>query len=153
MTENQDMRVIEVNGHKFEVDLRTAKKIDTYRVGDKVKVLVKEYSDHKVYAGWIVGIDAFKALPTIVIAYIPHVWSGDGEIKFAHLNAKSEGVEIVPMCEDDVAPNREQVCAMFDRAIAKKRNEMTEIESKKEYFLRRFGAVAMTVEMPAPTNA
>lgn len=35
-------RIIEIDGVKIEVDLRTAKRIDTYRVGDNVKILNKD---------------------------------------------------------------------------------------------------------------
>jgi hypothetical protein len=36
MEENK--RIVEIDGVKIEVDLRSAKRIDTFRVGDNVKV-------------------------------------------------------------------------------------------------------------------
>ena len=41
----EEKRIIEVNGIKMEVDLRNAKRIDQFKVGDSVKVLVKSYSE------------------------------------------------------------------------------------------------------------
>ena len=38
--ENENKRIIEVNGVKMEIDLRQAKVIDNYKVGDYVKVKV-----------------------------------------------------------------------------------------------------------------
>lgn len=38
-------KIVEINGIKMEVDMRHAKTIDTYKIGDRVKVLVKQYSD------------------------------------------------------------------------------------------------------------
>ena len=67
---NENKTVIEVNGVKLEVDLRQAVRIDTLGVGDRVKVMVKIYSDYKVYAGVVVGFEPFKELPTIIIAYL-----------------------------------------------------------------------------------
>ena len=136
---DEHVRIIEVSGHKFEVDLRTAKKVDQFKVGDRVKVLVKQYGDnYRTYPGVIVGIDAFKALPTIVIAYIEAL-ANDGEIKFAYLNAKSEGIEICPMCEDDILPTRQTIAMKFDKAIAAKQREIDDIASRKEFFLRQYG--------------
>lgn len=49
--------IIEVNGVKLEVDLRTARRIDEIRIGDRVKVLIKGYSDYKVHAGTVIGFE------------------------------------------------------------------------------------------------
>lgn len=130
---------IEVNGTKFEVDLRTAKKIESFKVGDPVKVLVKDYSGYKAHAGCIVGIDAFKNLPTIIIAYIPSVFANDGKLEFVYMNAQTEGVEICPMERSDILPNRETVTAMFNRSIEAKQREIRDIEARRDYFLRQFG--------------
>lgn len=65
MTTDNQKTIVEINGIKLEVDLRTAKRVEEYKVGDMVKVLKKEYGDsYKSYAGMIVGFDAFVALPT-----------------------------------------------------------------------------------------
>jgi ribosomal protein L19 len=94
MTTHNQKTIVEINGVKLEVDLRTAKTVEEYRVGDTVKLLKKEYGDsYKSYAGMIVGFDPFISLPTIIVAYIDQSYSGV-DIKFDYLNAKSEGVEI-----------------------------------------------------------
>ena len=36
--------MVEIDGVKMEVDLRTARRIDTFAVGDNVKVLCKDYN-------------------------------------------------------------------------------------------------------------
>jgi hypothetical protein len=36
--------IIEVSGVKLEVDLRQARRIEEIRIGDRVKVLTKDYS-------------------------------------------------------------------------------------------------------------
>lgn len=136
---NEHMRTIEVGGLKFDVDMRTAKKVETYKVGDKVKVLWKSYSGYNASPGVIVGIDAFNKLPTIVIAYVESAFGNDGAVKFAYLNAKAEDVEICPMAEDDVVPNRETILTFFNRAIQAKQLEIDQINTRKEYFLRQYG--------------
>lgn len=44
-------RIIEVNGVKLEVDLRNARRVDEFRVGSPVKVLVKNYSTYESHFG------------------------------------------------------------------------------------------------------
>jgi hypothetical protein len=51
-----ETRIVEINGVKLELDMRQAKlqSIDTFKVGDSVKVLIKEYGDsYKTHAGVI----------------------------------------------------------------------------------------------------
>ena len=62
-------RIVEIDGVKIEADFRTAKRIDTFAVGDNVKVLCKEYDgQYKVKPGIITDFANFKEKPTIVVA-------------------------------------------------------------------------------------
>ena len=92
MSENK--RIIEINGIKMEVDLSTAKTIDIFRVGDPVKILLKEYGKHTVLPGVIISFNDFHQKPTINVAYLNHSYSF-AEIKTAAINADSEDIEIV----------------------------------------------------------
>ena len=60
---------VEINGVKFEVDMDTAKRIDTFKVGDNVLLLDKRYNSSEIYTGVILGFYNFKELPTIQVAY------------------------------------------------------------------------------------
>lgn len=145
---NAHIRTIEIEGQKFEVDTRNIKKIDQFRVGDRVKLLQKDYSGYKSCPGVIVGIDAFQNLPTVVIAYVTgHGGYSDVKIEFCYLNCQSKDVEICPMCEDDILPTRDTIVEQFDRQIGKLLGEIESLKTKKEYFLRRFG-VAFGAEFP-----
>lgn len=42
--ENENKRIIEVNGVKMEIDLRQAKVIDNYKVGDKAGIMSVDLS-------------------------------------------------------------------------------------------------------------
>ncbi len=138
MNTDKQTTIIEINGIKLEVDLRTAKKVEEYRVGDTVKVLKKEYGDsYKSYPGMIVGFDPFKDLPTIIVAYIDHSYSGV-EIKFAYLNTQTEGIEICHTDSLDMAVDKGRVVDALDQQIAKKQEEVKDIQHKKDYFLRNF---------------
>ena len=136
MTSNKT--IIEVNGVKLEVDLRTAKRIDQFKIGDRVKVLVKEYDNYRCYHGMIVGFEPFVQLPTIVIAYLKTDYSSVS-IVFVSFNSATKDIEIVMALDDDsLAIDREGVVKQLDRAIAAKMAEAEELERKRDYFLQNF---------------
>lgn len=45
---SESKRIIEINGVKLDVDLSQCKVVENYKVGDAVKVLVKEYSSAEI---------------------------------------------------------------------------------------------------------
>src|SRR5512139_3232127 len=137
---NPHFRTIEIEGQKFEIDTRVAKKVEQFRIGDRVKVLTKTYSGYESHPGTIVGIDNFKNLPTVVVAYIddPHRTDVCG-LKFVCLNAQAKDVEICPMVEDDIMPTADSIRAHFDRVIAVKMKDIEALREKKEYFMRAYG--------------
>ena len=140
--------VIEINGIKMEIDLRNATRIDTLRVGDRVKVLVKNYSDYSVYAGVIIGFECFKNLPTIIVAYM-HATYSTAELKFLHFNAATKETEIIKAIDDDQLDfNKSDMVATFDRDITKKKAEIQDILDRKEYFLKNFRAYWEPVGKP-----
>jgi hypothetical protein len=132
-------RVVEINGVKMEIDLRTAKTIENYKVGDNIKVLIKEYSDYKSYAGVIVGFDEFVTLPTIIIAYLKLEYSS-AEIKFVYINAQSKDVEICASNEKEIPFEKGRVLEMMDKKITEAEVSIVDLKNKKEYFLNNFNA-------------
>jgi len=133
-----ETRIVEINGVKLEIDLRQAKTVENYKVGDSVKVLMKRYGD--TYAsnpGVIIGFDNFVALPTIIIAYLEMDYSS-GRICFAHLNSATKDIEICPANENETPIQKSHVVDMLNREILKKQEEAREAENKLEYFLKYF---------------
>ena len=135
----QNFQTIEINGTKFEVDLSTAKKIEEFKVGDKVKVLKKEYSDSfKIYPGVIIGFDWFKENPTIVIAYI-EIGYKECNIHFLYYNKQSKDVEISHTDNMELLIKPSDVIEKMDKEVEVKKAEIRGIETKKQYFLKNFG--------------
>lgn len=131
---------IEIHGVKFEVDLRTAKRIDTLQVGDRVKVLIKQYSDYKVYPGTVVGFEPFSKLPTVIVAYLDQGYSS-ADLKFLYFNAETKETEIVKAIDDDQLDlNRVKINDFFSRSLAKNEQERAEILAKQKYFDDNFRA-------------
>jgi hypothetical protein len=138
MTSKPDMRTIEINGVKLEVDMRYAKRIDDLRVGDRVKVLKKVYSDYKIYPGTIIGFEPFEKLPTIIIAYVDKEYS-ETNIKFLYYNGASTDVEIVKALDGDfLGLEKSDVVSALNNAIEKKELEADELKRKKAFFLENF---------------
>lgn len=132
---NEEKTIIEVQGVKLEVDLRHAKRIDKFKIGDAVKVLVKEYSDQRVYPGVIVGFENFKDLPTIVVCYLSKY---NSELKFNFFNAQSKDFDITASHDSYIAIEKGDVVENMDRAIIKKEEELADLKRKKQYFLKHF---------------
>lgn len=132
--------IIEVNGVKLEVDLRTAKRIDTLQVGDRVRVLTKESGKHQVYHGTVIGFEPFENLPTIIVCYLEKDYWG-AKIKFLYYNAQSTDVELIASIDNDqLAIEKSSVLKTMDSEIQKKRNELDDLEAKRGYFLDNFRA-------------
>lgn len=136
MEENK--RIIEVNGVKMEIDLRNAKVIENYKVGDYVKILIKSYNDYKSFIGNIIGFDNFKNNPTIVIAYLKNEYSS-ASIEFAYYNQTSEGIEITSLNDWDIPLKKSTILEQFQKEILKKEQEITEMKNKAEIFETLFG--------------
>lgn len=136
----EEKRIVEIDGVNIEVDLRTARRVDCFKVGDNVKVLDKEYDGYKVKPGIIVDFAEFKELPTIVIAVFEEgSWSSAPSISFIHYNkAIDKKLEIVLASEDEIKISKDGVIEKFEREIQKKKNEYTDLQNKLDYFKKHF---------------
>jgi hypothetical protein len=130
--------IIEINGIKMEIDLRHAVRIDKLQVGDRVKVLTKNYTDYKVYAGIIVGFEPFQNLPTIIVAYVVNDYS-TADVKFLYFNSQTKETEIVKAIDnDEMDIDKAAMLKAFDRDIAKHERDIENIREKRDYFLGQF---------------
>ncbi len=134
-----DIRTVEIGGVKVDIDMRYAKKVESYRIGDRVKVLVKSYSNYKPYPGVIVAFDMFEKLPTITVAYVKNEYNSSS-IEFAYIHGgdkDDDQPEIAPL-NDDILLDKGGVLESFQYEIEKKRAEIEDIERKRSYFLTHF---------------
>jgi len=138
--EDKKTQVLEINGIKMEIDMRHAKRVDLFRVGDRVRVLKKkgQYdSTTKVLSGVVVGFEPFQTLPTIIIATIDAYYDSV-DMKFHYINAENEQYELVASQDDFLPFRKADITNKFDKEIEKKRIEIEDIERKKHYFLSNF---------------
>ena len=137
--ENKEfIREIEIDGIKVEVDLRTVKKVDVFKIGDNIKVLKKEYNDtFKTYSGVIVDFVAFKERPAIVVAYFESDYSGVN-IKFETITKDTQGVEIAPCLPHEMTINKDRVIDKFNYEIDQQQHKVDELKAKRDYFIKNF---------------
>ncbi len=136
--ETRQFETVEINGVKFEVDLSTARKVEEFRVGDKVKVLMKRYSDsYEIKPGVIIGFEWFKERPTIAIAYLDIEYS-KAEIKFLYYNKDSKEVEISHTDNHELLVKPKDVLAQLEKEVAKHKADIEDLENKKKYFIANF---------------
>lgn len=139
---DNNKRIVEIGGVKLEVDLRHAKVIDNYKVGTKVKILVKDYSGYTPHPGIIVGFDNFDKLPTIKVAYLTDSRS-DPTIEFAYVNESSlkEKYELCPIGEYDFELTQEQISSSWDKKILKAQKNLEDMKVERRVFEDLFGVV------------
>lgn len=137
---DENKRIIEINGVKLEVDLRSARRIDEFRVGDSVKVLDSRSGKNEMKAGVITDFANFKELPTMIVAVYKNgdYWTRPS-IEFITFNSETEDVEIVGVSAEEIIVSRETVVQKFDDEIAKKRDELNDLIIKRDTFVKYFG--------------
>ena len=137
---DENKRIVEINGIKLEVDLRSARRIDEFRVGDNVKVLDSRNGKSLVRSGVITDFANFKELPTLIVArYCPPDYWSKPSVEFLYYNSQTEDVEIVGVSAEEVIVSRETVVQKFDDEIAKKRDELNDLIIKRDTFVKYFG--------------
>lgn len=135
---SNEKRIIEIDGVKLEVDMREAKRVNKFKVGDAVKVLVKKYDDYENNYGVIVGFTEFKKKPAIDILYVEKDYS-NVDIKFKTITEDTENIEIAHVHEYDQQFNNADVLGMINKQIEVKQEEIRVLEAKKRAFKKHFG--------------
>lgn len=131
-------KIIEINGIKMEVDLRHVKVIENYKVGDHIKVLVKDYDTYKSYIGIIIGFDDFENTPTVVIAYLKTDY-GQASIQMLYFNKQTKDAEITSLNNWDIPVTKTQIINRFNEEVKKKETEIEDIKNKSNLFEELFG--------------
>lgn len=137
---SEEKRVIEINGVKLEVDLRNARRIDEFRVGDNVKVLDTRSGKNEVRSGVITDFANFKDLPTIIVAIYKEgdYWTKP-TIEFIYFNSDTEGIEIVGVSDEEIIVSKDTIVQRFDDEIIKKKDELHDLIVKRDTFVKYFG--------------
>lgn len=134
-----EKRIVEINGVKLEVDMRYARRIDEFKVGDTVKVLDNRNDKNEVRTGVITDFANFKELPTLVLAVYRagDFWSKPS-IEFIPFNAQTENIEIVGVSAEEIIVSKDTIVQKFDDEIAKARDVLNDLIIKRDTFVKYF---------------
>lgn len=133
----EDKRTVEINGIQFEVDMRTATRVDQFKVGDNIKVLNKN-SRNEIMDGVIVDFLNFKNLPTIQVAYFNNGLF-DATIRFININEENDDYEILPSNPHELKFEKNKVVEKIKNEIDKKQGEADELQNKLDWFEKFYG--------------
>ena len=133
-------RIVEINGVKIEVDLREATAVETLRVGDAVRVLVKQYGgNYTAHDGVVIGFDQFKNLPTVTVAYAVIDYSS-ADVKVFHYNDATKDTEIIKADEGSrTAFSMDDATEALDKKVATVEAELKSAREKRDYFIEHIG--------------
>ena len=131
-------KIIDVNGVKFELRDAEVKEVRTYKIGDPVRILRKNYDDKtEVYHGVIIDFIEFDGLPTIEVMYFSNSYNSV-EIEVAFVNSKNTQYMIAPASRHVPEIDLSFVTDVINKEIQKKELQIAELKSKLEHFLKKY---------------
>ena len=133
---SDEKRIIEIDGVKMEVDLRTAKTVDTFKVGASVKFLKKKYSNYEMYPAVIVGFTEFKKMPCIELLAM----DTSGNITF-ELHSSESDSEIAPFNSYEALFSKTDILEKLDRKVNSAEEDLRHAIQKREAFVNNFAKV------------
>jgi hypothetical protein len=135
----ENKRIVEIDGVKLEVDLRTAKVVDRYRIGDPVRVLHPGTGyGTGVKPGVIIGFCVFDKNPAIEILELDADYSGATFKLITIVSGQDNPVQIAPYDRYSGLFSQTDIVTRFDREIQKKELELADLKLKKKYFISDF---------------
>jgi hypothetical protein len=148
---DENKRIVEIEGIKVEVDMRTAKVIDHYKIGDPVRVLhtATDYNGDSINAGVIVGFCEFAENPAIEVLELIMDYSGSNFRTVLIISGQKNQVQIAPYDKYEGLISQADVITRFDREIQKKELELADMKLKKKYFIDEF---SKAFELIVPTS-
>lgn len=126
---------MELNGMNFEFE-KVLKETYKFKIGDKVKVLKKEFSSYEIKFGMIVGFDDFNGEFVVTVAYINDSYNSC-KLKIEYITKNSD-IKLLPYNEE-LDFKKEYVIDKFDKMIEEKQKEIEKIKYEKEIFIKQFG--------------
>jgi hypothetical protein len=149
--ENENKRIVEISGVKLEVDLRTAKVIDHFKVGDPVRIYhpKNDYRGADIRAGVIVGFCEFSKNPAIEVMELKTDYSGVSFETVVIAEDINNNLQIAAYDKYEGLISQADVVTKFDRLIQQKELELSDLKLKKKYFINDF---AKAFEQIVPTG-
>ena len=136
-----EMQTYLIQGTHFEISRAPEQPMTTFvRIGDRVKVMKKQYDGWKTYPGIVVSFDNFKDMPTFNIVYVNASYSSC-ELNSIAFNEETKDIKLSFLEEGskEIDIDRTAIIKYFERAIEGKKNELSDLMYKMSYFEKNFG--------------
>lgn len=130
-------KTIELNEAMVKIGLKKEEAINNYKVGNYVKLLIKDIFDFESYPGRIVGIYYSNDEPIIVVAYLKQPFDRFN-ISYIEICPSSEDTKIEPLNDWDFPIERLSMLKRFKIEILSKEQEVTEMKSNVKRFEQIF---------------
>jgi hypothetical protein len=145
----ENKRIVEIDGVKLEIDLRTAKVVDRYRIGDPVRVLHPGTGyGTGIKPGVIIGFCEFDKNPAIEILELDAEYSGPTFKLVTIVSGQDNQVQIAPHDRYSGLFSQTDIVTRFDREIQKKELELADLKLKKDYFISDFMKAFQQIGVP-----
>lgn len=142
---------IRIGDMQVEVGDKYIKSKGNFKIGSRVKLLKKKYSDWEVYPAIIADYSPFEGLPTLTIMYI--VDGFPPKVELAHLHEKTDDLRI---CEDTSGLRLQVSKAIcierLDYDIQSCRAKLDEAISRRKYLLENFKEFFSEEEVDVDTS-
>ena len=154
MSKEEGKRIVEIDGVKLEVDLRTAKVVDRYKIGDPVRVFhsSSNYERSSIKPGVIVGFCEFEKNPAIEILEFDESYSGASFKLITMVSGEQNPLQIAPYDRYSGLVSQADIVTRFDREIQKKEIELADLKLKKDYFINDFAKAFQQVVPTTPLD-
>jgi hypothetical protein len=151
--ENENKRIVEIDGVKLEVDLRSAKVVENYKVGDPVRVLHSGDGYRSgIKPGVIVGFCEFGENPAIEILELDVDYTSINFRTVTIISGRDNKVQIAPYDQYEGLISQSDVVTRFDRKIQEKELELADLKLKKKYFIDDFAKAFKQIVPVSPED-
>jgi hypothetical protein len=133
--------IVRFGNFEMDVEVTQVNRIESFKVGDAVKLLKKKgsYNQASTMAGVIVGFDNFESSPAIVVLTMEQSYS-DVNFSFITITSESEDYDMIHYSGYEQLFTRDNVMRIFDRKIAEAEMKLNEMNAKRSYFDQKFAS-------------
>jgi len=123
------MKELQINGKTFKIN-QSVEIAEEYKLGDTVRILVKDYSEFVAYSGIIVAIDDFAKSPSVTVCYFTNGYNP--EVKFKTISGNEKDSEISKGGDFDDSLSFDTVISIFENKVLTKKGELESLVKQFE---------------------
>lgn len=133
--------IVRIGNIEMDVAVTSMRSIQTFKVGDPVKLLKKagSYSSQETMAGVIVSFDNYESAPAIVVLAMTSSYN-DVNFQFVTITEMGKEYDMIHYSGYEQLFTRDNVMRIFDRKVAEMELKINEMKAKRAYFDQHFAS-------------